>query len=957
MRLSRLALLAVVVVGGLIILTASPAAASTALSTNRPQTDLYVSPSGSDHNQGSRSRPFKTLERAQQAVRDLNTHMRADITVNLAGGTYELSHALTLTAADSGTNGHQVIWRAEPGQTPVISGGKQVFGWHQVDSAHNIWEAAVPADLTSRQLYVNGTRATRAVSTALPAGSAATSTGFTVPGDALQAVRNPAHLEFVFHTLNWAQQRCDAAAISGTATQTLITMKQPCWNTIHLSTVGGGSAGLPTYIENDYSFLDQPGEWYLDQASHRVYYIPRTGENLRTASVIAPDVQNLVIGAGTAGAPLHDMTFQGITFAYSTWLQPSGNDGFPEIQADLTLAPLGGPNWEGTDGTPSGTGAFGGQAQMMPDAVELHSARHIQLIRNTFTHLGAAGLGLDQGSQHNTVSGNVFTDISGNGLQVGTVANPTQADPNLVDSDNTVTNNYVHNVAAEYQGGVGMFFGYVHNTLIAHNEVADLPYSGISLGWGWGYPSTVPTSQGGNRVEDNYIHDIMKLLVDGAAVYSLGSQPGSVISGNYVKNQNNLFGSLYLDQGSTGWAVDDNVVEHVAMWFLNNPNAWDASDLTVSDNYTDTAAESNGHATVSGTTFITAAALPASIIANAGLERRYRDIHRTTPPSDSRAPATPSAPAVSIPTPTSVQLTWQAPRDNVGVTGYEVYVDGRLEGVTAVPTFAVTGLSTSHDYTFSIAARDAAVNLSMQSRGARVHMPPPDTEAPAVPHAPTASAQYPSEVDLSWPATTDNWAVTDYLVYRDGVEVQKTTSTSATIPGETRAQTYQFTVRAEDAAGNLSEPSPPTSITTPDLANLALHAAASALFIDGRPAVMQPKSVAANAVDGDPSTAAQASDQYAWQLQVDLSSSHSISAVITQMPSTAYATDFDIAISTDGQNWTVAKSVTGAAAGVNIEAFAQPLNARYIRIVAIKPNGPGQTGGQMSISELEVYGA
>ena len=94
---------------------------------------------------------------------------------------------------------------------------------------------------------------------------------------------------------------------------------------------------MPAYVENAYELLDQPGQWYLDQAAHTVSYIPRQGENLRWADVEAPVLQALVTGQGTAAAPVHDITFTGIQFSYATWLTPSTPEGFSEIQANYTI--------------------------------------------------------------------------------------------------------------------------------------------------------------------------------------------------------------------------------------------------------------------------------------------------------------------------------------------------------------------------------------------------------------------------------------------------------------------------------------------------------------------------------------------------------------------------------------------------------------------------------------------
>ncbi|TJZ99404.1 hypothetical protein FCI23_45960 [Actinacidiphila oryziradicis] len=1041
-------------VGATGFLTAGPAQAAAPADPGARY--LYASPDGTGS--ACAQNNACSLTEAQTLVRKFNQNMQHDIVVQLAGGTYSMSKPLTFTAADSGNNGHQVRWQAAPGAHPVLSGGRNVSGWSLSDSAHNIWSASVPADLNTRQLYVNGVRADLSQSASgLPAGSTVTATGYTVPGNSLQSVRNPADLEFVYRPLDWVQESCNAASITGTSAQTTITMKQPCWDTVQSFYGGTERADLPKYLANDYSFLNQPGQWYLDTAAHRVYYIPRSGQNMSTANVVAPVLQNLVTGAGTATAPVHDMTFQGLTFAYATWMQPSEDLGFAEVQANLMLTskdasynwspssfvtPTSGKTWNNTP--------YGSQAVLMPDAVEFHAARNISFVRNTFVHLGAAGLGLDQGSQHNKVVGNVMTDISGNGLQVGSGADPNQKDPNLIDAYNTVTDNYVHAVNAEFLGGVGMFFGYVRDTLISHNEIADLPYTGMSIGWGWGSQDTTPSIDQNNKVTNNYIHDVMQTLADGGGIYALGPQPGGVMSGNYIGKVVHDSGHIYLDQGSTGWTMTHNVESGGTTWLRSTPPPWKpyTANLVATHNYVDMTylADDANQVAVSDLSTVTTGELPASIIQAAGLEPAFKDLHPTAP-SDAQAPTAPQNLQTKILNPTSVQLTWDASTDNVGVTGYEISINGQLVQVTATPGATFTGLTpnqvtkisvrardlaanlssaskvsvpmpaadtqapttpgtptastpyttrvnlswpastdnwavtdylvyrdgvlaaTTPDtstvvngetpgqtYQFTVKARDAAGNLSPASE-VSVSMPAADTQAPTTPGTPTISAPYATTVNMSWPASTDNWAVTDYLVYRDGVLAATTPDTSTAVYGETPGQTYQFTVKARDEAGNLSPASPAVSATTPKSANLASNAPATALFLDGSPAAMQTNSTPALAVDGDLSTYAQARNQYAWQLQIDLGSSHSISSVVTTMPSDKFATEYNIAISQDGQNWTVADKVTGFMGGVSTQNLTTPVTARYLRIVAVKPDGGGQTGGQMAISELAVYGS
>ena len=121
--------------------------------------DFHVAPNGNDADPGTEAKPFATLERARKAVRQINRGMKEDIVVVLRGGTYRIDQTIVFEPEDSGTGGHNVIYRAQAGETPIISGGKPVTGWQPDEKGR--WKAPAPVD-DFRQLYVNGIRATRA---------------------------------------------------------------------------------------------------------------------------------------------------------------------------------------------------------------------------------------------------------------------------------------------------------------------------------------------------------------------------------------------------------------------------------------------------------------------------------------------------------------------------------------------------------------------------------------------------------------------------------------------------------------------------------------------------------------------------------------------------------------------------------------------------------------------------
>ncbi|MBD3582231.1 reprolysin-like metallopeptidase [Flavobacterium selenitireducens] len=184
--------------------------------------------------------------------------------------------------------------------------------------------------------------------------------------------------------------------------------------------------------------------------------------------------------------------------------------------------------------------------------------------------------------------------------------------------------------------------------------------------------------------------------------------------------------------------------------------------------------------------------------------------------SDTTAPSAATNLAASGTTQTSTNLTWTASTDNVGVTGYDVYRNGSLVGSSATTSYAATGLTAATTYSFYVRAKDAAGNISVNSNTVSVTTSAntTDTTAPTAPTTLTASGTSQSATNLSWTAATDNVAVTGYDVYRNGVFLAATTTTSYAATGLTPATTYSFFVRAKDAAGNNSVNSNTVSVTT-----------------------------------------------------------------------------------------------------------------------------------------------
>lgn len=288
------------------------------------QLTLYAAPAGTGTTCTQQAQPC-SLAQAQAQVRTLVAGATGDIVVDLAGGTYRLTDPLRFGVQDSGQHGHHVVYQAEPSQTPIISGARQVTGFTLVDPAKNVYRAAVPAGTQSRQLFVNGVRADRDRTPMNPGGFSVSATGFTTTDPTYATWTHPDQVEVVQDN-DWKQMRCPLSAISTTE----LTVDPACWRNNHVAVPNPSfpfnGAGLPTldgvsWLENAYQLLGTPGQFYLDSAAGWLYYVPRPDENLATADVELPVAQELVDLAGTPGhlAPVNDSsgTYTG-SWAYSS---------------------------------------------------------------------------------------------------------------------------------------------------------------------------------------------------------------------------------------------------------------------------------------------------------------------------------------------------------------------------------------------------------------------------------------------------------------------------------------------------------------------------------------------------------------------------------------------------------------------------------------------------------------
>ena len=619
---------------------------------------IYVSPKGDDAHHGSSASPVWTLQRALALARATN-----DRRIILRGGTYRLAEPLRLTSADSGTASHDLVFTAAPGEHPILSGAVRIEHWRLLDPTRNLWSATVPGSVTnSLQLYINGVRAPRTRARA-PVALTETPTGYVATGNAMALWKNPSDIEFVYTGGNsvwsehseglgsWTEPRCPIASIQGN----VITMAQPCWDnstkrvmlpsgvrTANL--VGPMSVGKqPEYVENAYELLGTPGQFYFDRPAHILYYVPRIGEDLRTADVEMPVLETLIDATGSPAAPVAHIVFSGLQFSYATWLGPDSNEGFSEIQANYQVT--------GSEGysrqalctlVPDGTCPYGAWTPA-PGNLDLRFAHNIQFLDDDFIHLGAAGLSLGNGAQNDFVQGCIFADISGNGLELGGVDTPLAPIAEFT-SDNRIENNLFRNVGAEYRGGIPIVVGYARSTVIAHNQIDHIPYAAISMGWG-GWPDKIrqagqANNSAQNVVRDNLIHDLMIVLSDGGGIYTQGLTgkdlaDGEKVTGNVIYDQYSSGHEIYSDNGSSMMTIQGNVMFNTNHdnWGSRHRDYYDDNagkvfdPLTIEDNYWQQGDEDSSRENVTelhNHLIASLAEVPHPILAEAGLEPAFK---------------------------------------------------------------------------------------------------------------------------------------------------------------------------------------------------------------------------------------------------------------------------------------------------------------------------------------------
>lgn len=527
--------------------------------------------------------PDSSLADAVRKAREIKrTGQATKVIIHLAPGTYFLYEPLRFRPEDSGLNIES--------NNAVISGGIQIKNWKKQGK---LLVADVPdfngRPIDFRQLWINGTKGIRARDVSdfeqmhRIRSYDKKNHILWVPKSSVAKIMKAPYAEMVLHEM-WCTSNLriksltiqgDSAAVRFHDPEAKLQFEHP-WPSPMTPNTGHPS---PFYLTNAKELLDEPGEWYHDIRERKLYYMPRQGETVKEA--IVPVLQTLVEFIGTAEHPVQNITMKGITFSHTTWMRPSEKGHVP-LQAGMYLVEAYKlrPQKERPNNHKLDNQGWLGRADA---AVEIRYAEDINFADCRFEHLGGSGLDYVLACRRGTTTNCTFTDIAMNGYVSGSFS-PEGLETHLpyvptdfreVCTDQTISNNEFYDVTNEDWGCVAIAAGYVSGITIANNTIHNVSYTGISLGWGWNRDLVCMRN---NKVHENLIYNYAQHMYDCAGIYTLGNQPGTLISENvvrdiaipsYVHDPNHWF-YLYTDEGSSNITIRDNWTPEEK--FLKNAN-------------------------------------------------------------------------------------------------------------------------------------------------------------------------------------------------------------------------------------------------------------------------------------------------------------------------------------------------------------------------------------------------
>lgn len=551
------------------------------------QQEYYVSPTGDDANSGTLASPFASIEKARDQVRTINDSMTGDIYVYLRGGNYEISNTIELTEEDSGSNDYRVYYEAYNGEEPVINGATLVSGWTQ--HSGNIYKATLNRTEKLRTLIVNDERAYMASKDVSPNGnwgsyditagqaswariSGSEADGVTYDLSDISTLTNASDVEIMNKT-TWNTNIITVRESVVENSERVLKFSQP-YAAIAQNQQWGAFSNSGTHtLSNAYEFLDENNEFYFDRGTKTLYYYSDS-INISTAEVYAPKTGVLLNLTGDSPSNrIKNVSFTGITFANTESVLPEvdGSAGKSTVQAATWKTAYSDANWHNDKYT---------GYDVLSGAINVNHAESIHFNNGKIKHAGNEGINFTNDVIDSQIVGNAIIDMGGSGINIahpqhvyigdgGEYEKYPATHEGLVQNI-SIRNNLIYDVTQLYFGHAAITAFFVNGLEIEYNQIQNAKYSGVSLGWGWNnfaeetIPENPTTVAGNNKFNYNRVYNVMTYLHDGGAFYTLGSQPNSEASYNYVKAPTTYFQGVYHpDEGSAWYTGTDLVFEIV----------------------------------------------------------------------------------------------------------------------------------------------------------------------------------------------------------------------------------------------------------------------------------------------------------------------------------------------------------------------------------------------------------
>lgn len=511
--------------------------------------DLVVSPDGNDSNRGTADAPLKTFEKAKEILKSAD--IDGAVTVWFREGTYEITDTVEFTSEDKSN----VLYRSYPDEKVVFSGAKAISGWTEtVINGVNAFVTDIEINSEEdyfRSLFKGNKRLPR---------SNYPKEGYFKIADPLseETVAPEWSPEFFMHSLSFMAHTSDVLDFANAGDVDVRVMHFWCDELLPVHSVNTETGRIETTkpssmtlrVDDNYVFenvkeaLSLPGEWYLDRAEEKLYYIPEEGDTVENTVLYAGRTEQLMTFDDA-----ENISFQGINFEFTDWDHVSGQGFAGAFDPSHPLY----KNMKYESVHPQA-------AFETPAAIYICGSSGANFTDCYFENISNTAIKFDKASENCDVTSCMFNEIGANAVFIhGDFVVPATT------KDINVTDCHINKYGRIFNNAIGVLLTHAIDCNITNNEIHDGWYTGISVGWNWGYADN-PTNN--INISNNLIYNIGNgWLSDMGAIYTLGIQPDTVIRGNVIYNvgcDEGRYGyggwGVYLDEGSSGILVENNLV-------------------------------------------------------------------------------------------------------------------------------------------------------------------------------------------------------------------------------------------------------------------------------------------------------------------------------------------------------------------------------------------------------------